>query len=406
MKALYISWDGTGPDYLSALFFPIFAGLFEQGIRMHVLQFSWAPASTRERTRSSAQKLGIPYRSISVSRPRGSFRDAQSLLYGARCIRRYAKQHAIQVLVPRSLLPAAMALSALTRTGLELVYDADGFMADERVEYAGWSEVGFPYRFLRAVEASAVRRARAVVTRTAAAREILTARAGPSSADKIFVVPNGKDTRLFSPLSAEQRARIRAENGVAPETPWLMYAGSLGPQYLPAQMLRFFERLKLKRPDARFDVLTPQPALLTGLHSGQPLSQGVRVRSVLPEQVARLLAAADLGLAFRAPSFSQRGVSPIKLAEYLLCGLPVLASPIEELERKLASHNSALFLHDDSDQALDQAASWLIDDVLTDRDEIRERCRSAGIAEFGLPRVVAQYAAALAYTRPRAAKTP
>lgn len=58
--------------------------------------------------------------------------------------------------------------------------------------------------------------------------------------------------------------------------------------------------------------------------------------SVAPHDVRAELGAADLALAFREPSFSQCAVAPIKVGEYLLAGLPVVANlGVGDLEANL-----------------------------------------------------------------------
>ncbi len=50
------------------------------------------------------------------------------------------------------------------------------------------------------------------------------------------------------------------------------------------------------------------------------------MKSVKSDEVPFYLNAADVAFALRQPTFSMQGVAPIKLGEYLLCGLPVIAS--------------------------------------------------------------------------------
>src|SRR5205823_4645121 len=89
----------------------------------------------------------------------------------------------------------------------------------------------------------------------------------------------------------------------------------------------------------------------------------VRVASVRPDVMARTLAAADLGIALRRPTFSQRAVCPIKVAEYLMCGLPVLAEPVGDLREQLAEREVACLIDADDAAELERAADWFVGDV-------------------------------------------
>ena len=56
------------------------------------------------------------------------------------------------------------------------------------------------------------------------------------------------------------------------------------------------------------------------------LQSNIILKSVKSGEVPFYLNAGDVAFALRQPSFSMQGVAPIKLGEYLLCGLPVIAS--------------------------------------------------------------------------------
>ena len=209
-----------------------------------------------------------------------------------------------------------------------MVFDADGLPLDERVDFAGQSPNGLVHRFLRDVEAQAVRRADVVLTRSAKAAEILHARAGAgTSVDKFHVITNGRDAERFKPADAAASAQVRSGLGLTLDTPLLVYAGSLGPQYCMDEMLRLFAFVHARRPDAHLLILTGSPEVVQPALAVYPQCQGrITTLSVPAEVVPQYLGCADLGLAMRQPSFSMQAVAPIKLGEYLLCGLPVLAT--------------------------------------------------------------------------------
>lgn len=397
LRALFLTWDGADQTYLESLFFPIFARLRGLGIDVHVLQFTWAAAEELRRTREAAAELGIAYLSHATSRGLGGLSQAAAIARGAGLVARYAREQDIQLLFPRSLLPAAMSLlAAKLLSGARIVFDADGLMADERVDFAGWSPHRPQYRTLREVEARALRAASAVITRTRAAKTILATRAGVfCDARKIFVIPNAKDDSVFRPGTAETRQSVRERLGVPRQAPWLVYTGSIGPQYLPDKLLAVFAALRRRSAEARLLLLTFQVEHMRELLRSQGLSpDGITIQRATPSEIPALLAAADLGLSLRKQSFSQRAICPIKVAEYLQCGLPVLASRVGDLAEQLADRRVAYLLDDESDAALQSAADWLLDVVMPEREELRERCRQLGVSTFGLDSCARAYQAA------------
>jgi glycosyltransferase involved in cell wall biosynthesis len=304
--------------------------------------------------------------------------------------------------LPRSLIPMAMALLVRgARPSLDLVFEADGLMADERADFGGWSKRGPSYQVLRRVEAEGVRRARSVVCRTRAAREILSDRAATDAnpyREKIFVAPNAKDPREFSPGTSRDREATRQRYGIPLGVPWVVYVGSIGPQYLPAQMIAAMARIREREPVARFSFFTFQEDLVRSLLVNEPnLSKSVSIERAAPSEVPLLLAAADLGFALRLSSFSQRAICPIKVAEYLLCGLPVVTSGVGDLPAQLAEQPAAFLTSGESPRDGGAIADWFVGRVWPRRDELRESARNLGLKWFDLASSIDTYEKVLRY---------
>jgi glycosyltransferase involved in cell wall biosynthesis len=388
-RVLFVTWDGPDQAYLESLFLPIFAKLRPHGFAFDVLQYSWATSEARETSALACRAHGIGYHGYAAARKLGPAGVAATVGRGALEVGRLAREYAI--VLPRSILPAAMTLASACATE-RLVFDAD-----ERVELAGWSATGPMYAVYRSVEAAAVRRARAVITRTRRAADILIARAGPGvPPQKLHVIPNGSDEARFDRPSTEAREETRRRAGVSPGAPWVLSVGSLGPQYLPERQLALCAAIARRRPDARFTVLTGKPSWIDEAWRAQ-LGERLDVRRVAPEEVPAWLGAADVGIALRAPSFSQGAVSPIKIAEYLLAGLPLIANRgVGDLDRLLDGEPLAAFVATTtSDEDLEQAAEWLASRVLGDRRAASDAARRAGLEHFALSTCVASYARAL-----------
>lgn len=397
MNILFVTWDGPQVTYLESLFLPIFQRLAGAGLHFHILQFTWGEASLIEYRHQACRQAGLAYRAQRIWRRPRALGSLLTALAGARLIRRAIGEQHIDAVMPRSTLPALATLLALRGSALPMVFDADGLPLDERVEFAGQSPASLVHRLLRDVEAQAVRQADRVLTRSPQAVEILLARVGSGTPPgKFHVVSNGRDTQRFSPGDAASRLRMREQLGLAANTPLLVYAGSLGPQYCLEEMLRLFGLVRQLRADARLLVLTGSPELLrSALERFAELAPAVSSRNVPGHAVPAYLACADLGLALRRSSFSMRGVAPIKLGEYLLCGLPVLASPgIGDTDAIAGSAGRLLAGLDDAELA--RAARWFCDEVLPHRETLREHCRSTGIRHFSLEACANAYAAALA----------
>lgn len=362
MSIVYLTWDGPGCEYLQSLFFPVLQRLGEP---VGVLELSYGTREEAERTRAAAAARGVDYLRVSIPPiPYSGVRSAVGIAAGIPLLPRYLRSRQADVLMIRNVMSGLIALSTRRlHRDLAMVFDSDGFLPDERVDFVGWSSSGWAYRLLRDVESQLVRVSDAVLARTEQGSEILRARGGAGLDDETFwAIPNGKDPEEFRPGSSDERQSVRAELGFTPQDLVLVYCGSLGPQYLPEQLLELSAQVYRAHPETRLLILTASLdraremlAARTDLPPGMAVAQRVP-----PSEVARYLRAADVGLALRRPSFSQRGVSPIKVAEYLLTGIPIVCNDgVSDVTGRLADNCSVLLLPDVTPSALQRAAAWV-----------------------------------------------
>ena len=394
MNVLFITWDGPETNYLEGLFLPIFAGLRNRGYKFHVLQFSWGNEATQHRE-AACRSSGIPYRHVIIQRQARPLGPLWTAYRGRRHIDKAIQDWDIDVLMPRSHMPALATLS-MHKNQLPVVFDADGLAADERVDFSGLSPDSWSYRLFRDIEARMLRKADHILVRTDAAIQILSARGGPGVVSAHFtVVGNGRDPEVFTPGTTEARDVIRQRLGIPGDSLLLVYAGSLGAQYCPKSMLDLLEKVQYRHGDARLLVLSGTPGPLKSiLLDRELLAQRVIFHACRHGEVAAYLSCADVGIALRQHSFSMQGVSPIKIGEYLLCGLPVIATAgIGKSD--VLSGLAGMTVDNGDDACLDSAADWIAALPRTDRRLVQERSRQLGVEHFSLDASVESYARAL-----------
>lgn len=393
MKILFVTWDGPQVHYLESLFLPIFSGLRSEGFEFDILQFRWGSAEEEEAVRGACAEAGCGYRSVKIWR-RGTLGPLATALLGGFRIRKAARLFGSDAIMPRSVLPSLAVLAG--GGGLPpVLLDADGLEPDERVEFAGMNPTGLAYRVLRDIEAQMVRKSRAVLVRTAAARDILMARAGPPADPvKYTIVANGRDGRVFHPFDEQSRQAVRSELGIAADAPLIVYVGSFGPKYRTHAIGELAMALRARRPDTRLLVLSLAPEQVrTELFDSFPeLSGFAMVVRAAPRDVARYIAAADVGTVNITETFSTRTVLPVKTGEYLLCGVPAVGTVATG--DNAAALDSGVFF--DDRLGPDEAARWVAEEVLPRREEFRRRARSIGEEHFSLERSVRDYRDALA----------
>jgi glycosyltransferase involved in cell wall biosynthesis len=387
---LFITWDAPETHYLERLFLPIFTRLKVHGYRFHVLQFSWGRGEISESRGALCAKSDIPYRKITVVRHFGAVGSLFSAILGARSIQKAVSDWQIDTLMPRSLMPAlaVLIMRKSVRDALNIVFDADGFAADERVDFGGLSPHSLTYRFLRDIEGALLRRSKAVLTRTESARFILLARAGSAlKPQNCHVVSNGIDADPFT-YALQHFPKTTKE----PFT--LCYCGSIGAQYRLGEMLDIACKMKAQIPELQFRLFSQFQDVVqrTLVDKGLHEENWIECKAVLSEKVPEELARCDLGIALREPSFSTQAILPIKLGEYLLGGLPVIGTPGVGNTKQL--EELGVFRSSEADD-LEKTLKWIVDEVLPNRAVMREKSHAAGKKYFSLESTVDSYETAL-----------
>ena len=389
---LFVTWDSESTNYLESLFFPIFKGLQEKGaFRVHVMQFSWASPQEVQRLSALAASLDIAYVQYPIHRkPMAAIGAFWSVYQGAFYLKRYIKAQQIHVLMPRSTMPAMMVNRLwgwLSRQPISLVFDADGFPLEERVDYTGLNPLGRQYLFLKKEEEKILRRADKVLTRSQKAIDIHIAKMGSQQRAKFFVVGNGRDSSFFKP-DEESRSRIRKALGLSDKDKLWVYTGTVGPQYMVDEMLGLFGLYQRDNPGSKFLILTRNPGYVEE-RLPEKLQEAVFIKSGAYSEIPFYLSAADVGLSLRKYAPSLGGIAPIKLGEYFLCGLPVIASTGVGDTQEMLGDKDFCFLMESGGGELftERFQEWMGGLDKMDKGEIRD----FGIAQFSLEQSVESY---------------
>ncbi len=309
---------------------------------------------------------------------------AQGVLIG----RRLLAQGKIDLIHARSLLPAAMADAIRSQApDTPILFDLPGFLPQEYLDAGHWSKGDFRYEIAQATQDLLIQRVEALaVGTTHAVTQVMDLLDPSSPKPAIEIIPSCVDTNLFrldQEARRKTRARLRVERG-----PVVVYSGSLGSWYLHEEMLRLFEAILARHPDALFAVATrSNPAALLDAAERLGIRHRTSVFRLNPEQMPEFLAGADIGLCFVAPAPSKKASSPVKLAEYLACGVPTIVNAgVGDMEEHASKCPGVMLLEDFSERTLAQTAAGL-DELMT--DETKRACRAYTVETFDLHTVAA-----------------
>lgn len=387
---LFITWDGPQTTYMEGLFMPIYKEIQDRGdYKFHIIQFTWGNAERIAITANKANELGITYiaRTI-VRKPLATLGSILTLFEGINFLNKYIKKNQIDVVMPRSTMPAIM-VNRIKELSVKLLFDADGMAIDERVDFSGLSPNSLQYRFFKKEEYKLLQNADGVITRSKKAIVIHQNTLQLSDSQKFSVVYNGRDITFFNP-SDLNRKKFRQLLGMKEEGKLFVYCGSLGAQYGWEAMTTIFNNYHEIHPDAKFLILTGNIDYAIQRIPKQ-LETAVIVKKVPFEEVPEYLSAADIAFAIREPKFSMQAIAPIKLGEYLLMGLPTIASAgigdSEELLQRVP--NCHLFDHSSS-TAIDEATIF----VENLKDVNADTIRKFGINYFSIEKSAESYISA------------
>lgn len=392
-RLLFISWDGPQVNYLESLFLPIFSRLREYGIEVHVLHLTWSKPDRVDNNKLKCKKYNVGYTHIPIHFRLGILGQVLACFRAIFYLFQATRRAKFDCLMPRSIIPGMICLLSSSFCKLPIIFDADGLAFDEKVDFQGLNPSSLIYRLFRDIEAQLVRLSKKTLVRTSKAAEILLARSGPGVLITRFsVISNARDSTLFRPSNDLSRAQARAEIGIAPQVPLLIYVGSVGPQYCFSEMLEIFRQFHQYDNSAKLLILTLTcDQVIPYLSSFNDIREHIIIMSSEPVRVPRLVAAADVGLAVRSTAFSMQAVSPIKIGEYLLCGVPVIASGIESIS-SFHQFDVIKVLHDSSSSSVDSAVAWIRTILNRDKSEVQFVSRSLGILHFSLNSMASKFA--------------
>ena len=372
---LFITWDGPQTSYMEGLFMPIFQEVAKQGdYQFHVVQFTWADAQKIAHTQAAANQVGITYTAWPVLRkPNVAIGSLLTVLTSSAKIKKYIRENNIHMVMPRSTFPA-MIVNQIKNKNFKIIFDADGLPIEERIDFAGLKKESLQYKLMKSAETKMLKSADAVITRSQKAIDIHTAHIGESYQSKFSVVFNGRDKNIFA-YQPHLREEPRQELGLKDEL-LFVYAGSLGPQYCLTEMLGIFQAYAEKRA-AKFLILTGNTAFAEQ-NIPMELKAHVILKSVPSEKVSFYLNGGDVAFGLRKPTFSMQGVAPIKLGEYLLCGLPVIASKGIGDTEKILENFEECYLYDHSIGLLpqiEQIKNFVEKAIFANRNNIAQKAQ-------------------------------
>jgi glycosyltransferase involved in cell wall biosynthesis len=253
----------------------------------------------------------------------------------------------------------------MARTSRSLVvFDMPAIYAEEIALRHGY---GLRYYITNILEKRAVRSS----DRISGVSEKLKKRVGLwADREDMVVIPCCYDEKKFV-FSNQSRAIIRKECGFGDSDVVVCYCGGLSKWQRVDDIIRLCIRLSENKGDCKFLFMTQEKEKMQFLVANAGLPElKYRIKNCLPHEVPANLSAADCGIIMRDDVTVNNVASPIKIGEYLACGLPViLTKGIGDYSEMIQSSGCGLVLDEGKDIAV-QVIDYLAN---ADFGQLREK---------------------------------
>jgi glycosyltransferase involved in cell wall biosynthesis len=384
LDSVYITYWSLLDPLCQSQSLPYLLSLAQDGYKIGLITFEqprWrmTPAD-REAKRHELQSQGIEWHPMSYHKHPPVFSTLYDIGLGSLVAARLAKRSRATVVHGRSSVSSAIAALTAKFAGTRLFVDADGPLSQEYVDAGVWKEGSLGHRLTAWGERRAMELADIVAVLTSHRKREITPWLTKTP---VYVLPCAVDLNRFRPVT-ESRQALRDALGLRGTV--FVYAGKAGGWYDIEEMVAFMAAAKDVFDPLTLLVLTGEdPSVFAALCERAELP--FVSRAVPPAEMPAYLSAADVGLCFLRPFPSKLSCSPIKLGEYLACGLPVVStSGCGDYDALIEAESVGTMVANAKRDTYAQAAREL--KSLLGEPEIQAKCRDVARRSAGLDEVV------------------
>lgn len=394
MKILYISYDGILDPVCRSQVVPYLTRLSAAGHKITLLSFE-KNEKIRDgslelcRSRDLFIKAGVDWACLKYhSRPTipaTLFDILQGIIVGLRLV----LKNRVELVHARGYISALIGFMLKSVFGfrLRLIFDMRGFWPEEKVDSGSWKKGGFIYVFMKRAEKSLLSKSDEIVVLTESAQSRLRAEY-PDLTAAITFIPCCVDLMVFKAMPE----RVR-DSGKILNKKIFIYSGSLGTFYNLEGLIEYFVFIKKALPEAFLLLITSYPrALIHSAAQRHNLSHNdYHLDSMEYSDMPEAFSRADFSLIFYRRKLSAQGCCPIKFAESLACGVPVIMnSGIGDCDRIVENKGVGILLSDFTEQEYKKSLIKIKD--FTDNEQsVKRRCRDAARDIFSLEKGLEKY---------------
>lgn len=182
------------------------------------------------------------------------------------------------------------------------------------------------------------------------------------SGEKITVIPNGANVKLFHPMEKTHSCELLKLSGTFN---YICFIGNLAPYQGIENLILASQLILTSCPDARFLIVGDGEMKNDWINIAQKTGvydKFIFTGSIPIEQVPLYINVSDVCVApFRSSRNAKIGLSPLKIYEYLACAKPVVSSRIPNLEF-IEEQNAGFLVEPENPKELSKAIIKLMKD--------------------------------------------
>jgi glycosyltransferase involved in cell wall biosynthesis len=388
MKSLFIVDGPLDRPILHSQGLPLINRLSSRKISCYILSFEDFHNASNPNLQINLKNNGINWIQVGSIRKLSGFQRIQNIISGFFQAFQLCKREKISVVHCRSYRPAVIGSFLKTILGCGYIFDMRGFLIDEQIMLGRWKAKGLVYYFARSLERWCILNADIIITNTTAFRNaVIKLNYFPvkTSSDKVVIIPNSVDTQRFlsnHPNRLIVRTKMKWQERVV-----FIFAGEARDWEAFEQIIMLFKEIKpfyqtIFLALICYGNLTELRKLLAQSNISR---DDYCLETISPEQMPEIMGAADIGVLFRKNNVYTKTVSsPIKFAEYLSCGLPVIInSGIGDTTSIIEKYKVGAIVDPEETKKLRTSVLALIKMVNEDPN-LRQRCHAAAEKELSL----------------------
>ena len=390
MNILYISYDGITDLVSKSQVFPYLERLAWRGYKITFLSFE-KPSENREveavSYRRRLEECHIDWVAKRYHKkpaiPATVFDILQGIVSGARVL----KEKKIDAIHARGYIAACIGFALKYFFRVSLIFDMRGFWVDEKIDAGSWKKGSIVYRTVKKLEMVFISKADEIVVLTEAAKRFILDSYRLKA--EITVIPCCADTDSFRIAPSILPTEIRGYQ----DRRVILYAGNLGTFYNLDGMLDFFNFLK--EADKLF-FLRIASGCKRDMVDGKAMAKKVDARDYSVENLGYdkmpvAFSRAEFSIIFYNRERSGKGCCPIKFAESLASGTPVVINTgIGDCDRIVEENKVGVVIKDFSRREYGRAFAAL-EGFAGEREAVSRRCREVALGSFSMDMGTAKY---------------